>query len=503
MPIGYKQPSIPQAAEVFTDRQQPRATLEAFLDRLYRSKVRGPSGSECPLVHFYGVGGAGKTTLLRQAQAEFRQRHQMDADLEYVHLALLDLADPTLNVASPGEEILWKLRCSLQHARLATPLFDCVYVLMWEEAHQGQSFQIPRAKSQDMIDSGLGILDTLVDSAGLFKGARALWGKGVNHRQRQRAAEKWGATSPETWPQNERRQRLAQLLYFDIVDALENTPSLRLGLLIDEFERIQATKRMDRNAQDVLAELLVGLFFSDSEAVQKRFCTIVMGREVLRWNTLYNPEWETLIESHILGGLSAADAREFLVEKVAPWFAERGKVEISNSLVRWQDEILALTNTGRVDESEHLPFHLDLVVEAICMNPQNFSPTLLADKSSQYKALEDRFLRYLKVQDERLLNALQALALAISFDRSLFDDLIDEKYIVGFAKPDFESIVGDDHSYVGPSPAFEGYHLFHRQMQLALVNSLISTPEGKNKANEILQKIIEYQIKAAQFESSG
>lgn len=499
----------PDASVVFTDREEPRETFSQFFERLYKRNVRGETGGKAPLLYFYGVGGVGKTTLLTQAHKEFCDRFGGEIDFVSVHVAHLDLHGLQLGANLPMPDMLWLLRNALVHDKLSTPLFDCVYLLLWEAENPGRKLDLPKSagwkaigKTIDSYDDIAKQIDQFADSNGLVKWVRQRWDQGVQAWRRKRVAERWGDIHPSEWSQQQRRERLGELLWMDIVDSLESDPLLRVALLIDEFERIQTTEPKASDAQTALADLLGALVASDSEAVRQRLCVAMMGREKLRWEITHDPDWKPLIESHILGGLSERDAKGFLIDKVATWYRNKGNERAANAIIDHQNEILRVTNSAiDGEEPSHLPFHLDLVLDVVNTAPEKFSAELLANEAGHRRALEDRFLRYLKGHNDQLLKTLQVLALCQSFDRTLFDYLLSERVIVGFAPSDFMQIVGEDHSYVGPNPNLPGSHLFHRQMQLALINSQLTTDEVKSGTRERLGKVLEYFIQQAQFDS--
>lgn len=497
-------PKRPQASDTFTDRDEPRAILRSRFGRLYERQVRGKGGLEPSLVSFYGVGGVGKTTLLNRAISEFHQSLKDETDRDFVHLALLDLNGQEMGPQLPGPALLWLLRNALQHHQITTPLFDCVYLLYWEDDHPGQSLKIPGPRARDLFGAAVEQVDELIESGGMLKGFLRLWDNGVQAKQRRRVAERWNGIHPSQWSRRERQERMGELLWMDLVNILEEKPLLRLGILIDEYERIQSSAPNEGDAQSAIADLLGNLLVNAPDDVRKRCCVVVMGREILRWEELHGAEWRPLIESHILGGLTTEDARKFLLDKVVPWFVKNGQAPIAEALRTQEKGILELTLSSTTDEwNGHLPFHLDLVIESACMDPAGFSPSQLANDPKHRSRLEDRFLGYLKGRDSNLLKALQALALAISFDRPLFEHLIREQCIVGYAAQEFLTIVGEDHSYIRPHPTIPGNHLFHGQMQTSLVNSQIRVAERKSGAAEVLRKILDYRVSAAQFESQA
>ena len=499
----------PDASVVFTDREEPRETFRQFFERLYKRNVRGESGGEAPLLNFYGVGGVGKTTLLIHAAKEFRDQFGDKTDFASVHLAHLDLHGLELGASLPMPDMLWRLRNALVHDMLRTPLFDCVYLLLWEADNPGRKLDLPKSAGWRSICNAIDAYDgiakhsgELVDSNGLLKWVRQLLGQGLLAKRRKRVGELWGDIHPHEWTKQQRRERLGELLRMDIVDSLESTPLLRVALLIDEFERIQTTAPKAGDAQKALADFLRALFTSDSEAVRQRFCVAMMGREKLRWEETHDSNWMPLIESHILGGLSERDAKAFLIDKVATWYRNTKNESPANAIIHHQNEILRVTNSANDgEEPSHLPFHLDLVLDVINASPEKFSAELLANEPNHKRELEDRFLRYLKGHDDKLLKALQSLALCHSFDRPLFDYLLSEQVIVGYAPSEFMQLVGEDHSYVGANPNLPGTYLFHRQMQLALINSQLITDEIKAGTRERLCKVLEFFIQAAQFDS--
>ncbi|WP_211203884.1 AAA family ATPase, partial [Candidatus Accumulibacter phosphatis] len=64
---------------------------------------------------------------------------------------MLDLHGQSMGKNLPGPELLWLLRNALRHQQIATPLFDCVYLLYWAEDHPGQSLEVPKPDWRDVF----------------------------------------------------------------------------------------------------------------------------------------------------------------------------------------------------------------------------------------------------------------------------------------------------------------------------------------------------------------
>jgi tetratricopeptide (TPR) repeat protein len=496
---------VPKADDFFTDRDEPREILANFFECLYRSKVRGDSGREASLLNFYGVGGVGKSSLLRQAQAEFRAKNRHQTDYSQVQLAHLDLTGLELGKDIPSYELFWKLRNELLHDQLRTTLFDSVYLRIWHADHPGQKMEAPKTKSQDWMELGLDNLVDLTGGTSVLKAARMLWEKAKTRKSFKLIQEILGGKSPEECDRRELVKALPLFLTADIVQAFESNLLLRVALCIDEYEQIQEIQARELSAESCLLELL-GELLTDP-ATRDRFAVVVMGREILRWDRVYDdPEWQPLIESHILSGLSEQDARIFLIDRIAPWLVSNDQLAAAQALIEHQDAILELTRSGpEASRDGCLPLHLDLIVTVARQEAEKFSPELLVNPKGQRERIEERFLRYLKRSDERRLEALQLLAFAPAFDRSLFDYLVSSQLIIGYRPSDFAVVLGGEgeytDSFIRHHPTWPGYYVFHRQMQTSLVNSTLNASFGTSGVKERLQKMQQFYIDRAQFDT--
>lgn len=491
---GLKAPS---AELVFTDREEPRAILSHFFSKIFYSKVQSKNYYEAPLLNFYGVGGVGKSTLLKKSRSEFENRFSSDTSWLGVHVGFLDLQGLPLGENIPGHYFLWKLRNVIHHDMLTTPLFDSVFALIWQTENPGIALEIPRSTAKDWFDIGLSNLTDLAECTMVVKWSMGLWKKAVNNYRNNQIRDLVIGQPPSEWDHRTRIEALLRLLWQDIYNAFEKNGVLRVALLIDEFEKIQTQSKIERGAETLLVELIGELFACD--VVKNRFAVVVMGREKLRWNCVYRePIWEQWIDSHILGGLSKNDAQEFLLNRIAPWFKANGYPSIAEQFETRCDYILDEARSEEVcEQAGVLPFHLDLFVHVACNELEGFTPELLSN-SGGHAELEFRFLRYLKHHDEKRLAAYQTLALSQTFNKELFAYLVNENVIGSYLPSQFDEIVGgtdgETFSYISSHPSIEGYFIFHRQMQLSLINSILNNSYGSEGAKERLTNIIEYYL---------
>lgn len=135
---------------LFTGRSEERERLRTFFADL-------ADLAACPakvILNPYGVSGVGKTAILQLAIAECR------SDCRRTHVVALDLDSQSWTPTSPLSDFFWNLRCQMV---FSTPVFDCLYFLLWRIEHPGQKFilndSILRTLLEDSGDLG-GVLST-------------------------------------------------------------------------------------------------------------------------------------------------------------------------------------------------------------------------------------------------------------------------------------------------------------------------------------------------------
>lgn len=455
----------PRALALFTDREDERAVIHAFLSRLQDGRLH-----ERPSVlNFYGVGGVGKTKLREKALSEYRLRLEQDIHLSVPpHIAEIDLDSDSVTPNLPIAQLIGRVRTALHRHGIRTPLFDYLYLVWWAEENPHQSINLKRrAETEGMTAGFFDIADLASNLASLFgavlpvsavaKGIRTLIPKLGNWFEHTRARQRFGGLL-EYWSQRERIERMPIMLAHDLLDAIAHQPQIAICIVIDGFERVQS-RESKPDAQWALSALIAEVLrctdiipAPDGKPLRGRVGFMVFGREKLRWSELYAREsvrtnWRKEINDHAqLQGLSEQDARGFLVESAARLEREHGNELVAELIERHVAPILQAASE-RLPEREpsFLPYYLDLAVLLIRENAHHFEPAMLGSTPGE---LERRFLRNL---EDRHRKALQALALSLEFDRKTFEFLIERGLASGYTPVDFDWLVGDHWSFVTPT----------------------------------------------------
>jgi len=502
--------SPPRALALFTDRNEQRADLDAHLERLRL----GLGHTQGAVLSFHGVGGVGKTTLREKGIADFRAKLARDRySIAPFALAELDLDSDSIRPDLPVALFLGRVRTALHKAGIATPLFDYVYLTWLQAEHPDQAITLRRHTPGEGTMAGLLDLADLIGNLGAAVGLSVpsmATAQGFNKLfprlgewfRHSRAHQRFDA-SPQSWSQRERTERMPTVLALDLLEAIAHHPQTALCLVIDGFERVQSRESRP-DAQWALATLVAEVLRCadtlpppDGKPLRGRIGFIVFGREKLRWTEFYGRErvrtdWAREINDQAeLLGLTEDDARGFLVEKAAAWERAQGRHEIAGLIERHLDAILrAAAERLPGKPPSFLPYYLDLAVLMIRDNAGAFTPDLLGDTPAE---LERRFLRNLAPQH---LRALQALAVALEFDRGIFDLLRERGDIEGH---DFAWLVGEHWSFVNPVGDRPGFHGFHRHMQASLIASL--TPaEERAWARDVLTALLDRLFERMRFE---
>ncbi|PTQ79593.1 tetratricopeptide repeat protein [Nitrosospira multiformis] len=502
---------MPRELALFCDRTQERTAIDRFLSNLHQG-----NGHNYPSVlSYYGVGGVGKTRLYQKSVIDFRERMEQDMyNLMPPKMAEVDLDSDSVRLDSPIAQILGRVRMALHREGIKTPAFDYLYLAWWNEENPGQSIDLSRSTGSEKIGVFLDVVELASGLASLFGMELPKIGVAPSLHKLYSHMHDWFVHSrvrqrfdgmPENWSQAERIERMPILLASDLLDAIAHQPQTSICLIIDGFERVQSRELLP-DAQRALARLVSEVLrckeiipLSENKLLRARIGFIILGREKLRWPELYANErvsqnWQQEIDAHAqLLGLTEEDARSFLIDLAAPWEREHGRENVAQLIERHTAQILeaALENSKESNQS-FLPYYLDLAVMLIRDNAHDFEPNMLGKSPSD---LALRFLRYLKGEHRE---ALQALALALEFDRETFAYLIERGYIRGYLVAHFAGLVGDNWSFATPVGNRPGFHSFHRHMQDSLAASMVMREE-RERAAEIVEALLERQFERARF----
>jgi tetratricopeptide (TPR) repeat protein len=321
------------ASRRFTDREQPRSLFEQALS--------GPPPDRCRVLVWYGVGGQGKTAL----RNEFERLVSSDLAREPpVALSVLDFERPFLR--NPIEAVL-HLRFELAAAGLKFPTFDIAFAQLFALEYPGADIrqrypQLFRGRENEVLSDLLELAEAAADAA-----EKAIFGVKLLYKYGTRLAgwlgDWWASAGAreqigrlQALPANKIREQLPAYLGADLARDVSAPGAPRVLVMLDAYEALwrdaprgaQENLRVDGWVRTLVEHARGALF-------------LVFCRDQLRWSELH-PKWENVLEQHLLGGLSDADADWFLKG------AGIGSTPIRERIVRAADG---------------LPFYLDLCVD--------------------------------------------------------------------------------------------------------------------------------------------
>ncbi|WP_298622191.1 tetratricopeptide repeat protein [uncultured Zoogloea sp.] len=495
-------PPVPSADDIFTDREAARDVLRGFFDEL----LARPFAPSRPLIQvFHGVGGAGKSALCKKAVDDYRadMSDQGGYPLAFAHV---DLDNDRVTPAYPVFDLFaGRLRPALKDAGCALPLFD-LYCLAWHGSSLGDG-RVSAEEVQDFLGTQQKAAEVagsfwapLTDFATSLKAVDLVRKAGIAFRaarQARRYAQRFPGLELTELREADFKRHAAEVLAGDLLDFLteqgeRNGHPRAVCITLDGFERIQSAACAD-DAQWALQELCSRLAVHDP---QPRCGFALFGRNRLQWRELYDqrddaPEdtWDALLEQHLVGGLGEDDARHFL-DRAEAWYAARPADPHCAAIlpiVRGEREAILDAAEESAGEQPARIFHLyslDLALRQIGSHHRHFDAGKHLGRG--HKDLQQRFLRYM---DETLRSAMQALALALTFDEAVFRLLVEKHAIKDMPIQGFHDLVGPGNGHVLPTGA--GYR-FHGKMQEALLAHLHDQPNGSQKAATVIEILVDH-----------
>ncbi|MBN8552301.1 MAG: tetratricopeptide repeat protein [Caulobacterales bacterium] len=379
--------ALPQrsASELFTDREDHRARFGRALDDVQALDVYR-------VVTWYGVGGQGKSAL----QAEFgrmleRARGQwVNARGRRLASGLVDLENPANR--NPAQALL-SLRLQLaEHGGLTFPAFDLAFARYFSLDQPGKDI---RATHPELFRAGSEVLSDVLglaeDVANVIPGYAFLTKYGAKLAAR-------GAEAMQTWWDRRGRALLVGIdelsidqlagalpkyLGYDLCEAMAADRGPRVVIRFDTHEALWRDRGLKDGPGALLADDWLRRLVQDTPGA----VVIITGRDKLRWGEI-DAAWDEVLEQHLLGGLSHADATEFLT-----------RAGISDAAIR--DRMIAAA-AGEPGEGA-LPYYLDLEREthdAIVARGVTPSPNQFGGGRAEILA---RFLAHLDPETERRL----------------------------------------------------------------------------------------------------
>lgn len=379
--------ALPQrsASELFTDREDARARFTRALD--------DPQALDAyRAITWYGVGGQGKSAL----QAEFgrmieRARGQwVNARGRRLASGLVDLENPANR--NPAQALL-SLRLQLaEHGGLKFPAFDLAFARYFGLDQPGKDI---RATHPELFRQGSEVLGDVLglaeDVANVIPGYAFLTKYGSKLVAR-------GAEAMQTWWDRRGRTLLVGLdelsvdqlaaalpkyLGYDLCEAMTAERGPRVVIRFDTHEALWRDRGLKDGPGALLADDWLRRLVQDTPGA----VVIITGRDKLRWGEI-DADWDTVLEQHLLGGLSDEDAAAFLA-----------KAGVGDEAVRARMITAAAGEPGE----GCLPYYLDLEREthdAIVAGGAVPTPDQFGGGRAEILA---RFLAHLDPETERRL----------------------------------------------------------------------------------------------------
>ena len=472
--------SKPNALEIFTDRIEEQKLLREILSPQPSQDL----GARVLLTQFYGVGGVGKSTLYLRALEIAANDYEKN-----VTVIATSFDDNRWGPSSPFTDVLAELCRCLVEQKIIPELTVVLLALHGQQTGRN-------GESVGGLDAGWQMAFTAMEKGADLTGIPGLgmvvksaqWVRERSKRQtlRQRLVDLG------LWPEEaygklnllDLEKKLSTALYYDLVDWLKAHPRQHLRLLLDGFERLQSSERKE-DAQRRLQELIGYFSGQDNRDACDRFRTVIFGRNMLRWDEIYDdPSWREYWNLHILGGLAEADARDFL-SKTRTWFAAKGQTALNATLLEYEERMLDAADETVGVHRVFYPFYLKLAVELVERAHQTGKEFELGRAPAE---LQDRFFRYL---EPRELRALMVLSLSEVFDEELFDWLAKER-LIEYSQHSFHSQLRREHSYIQAVEGKPGEWRFHRIMEDALHARWHSTAELKKEGANLIKSLLNY-----------
>ncbi len=427
---------------------------------------------------FYGVGGVGKTTLCKKAMETASKAKST------VVVAMLNLDSDDWSPTRSFAGFLAGLVNQLSQGGISSPLTQ-VLLLMHSQVDAREHI----AKSSSELWAGaIGLLDQATQAIGISGVGLLVQGVQWLKDRKQQADVCRRLRELGLWPDEteggrinlpDLEEKLAQAFYEDLRQSAAQGKSLRI--LLDGFERIQARERR-KDCQQLLQKWAGYLAADEDESLIGRIRLLIFGRDKLKWDELYDdPSWLEYITQHLLEGLGEADARDFIA-KYAEWLKDHNQVKAADAVLEHTNAILDAADEGGGEDRRIYPYYLDL---AVYMVHDGAKQNKIPDLGRAPGELQERFFRYLKSEE---LHLLKILALAEKFDADLFDALVRESRVAGFAVGTFVSAVANDRSYV--TEIAPGMYQFHRLMAKALQDQWLKSDVERQQGGEAVRWLL-------------
>ena len=321
-----------QAQRVFTDREHPIG--------LFKTAFDGSQGiDDYKVIGWYGIGGQGKTALAREIKRLATE--QLPKEHESVKCAF---AKVDLETAKNRSAIQALLSIRLQLGKTfgsKFPCFDVGFARYFAETQPGIDI---REKHPELFKGESELLQDLIDLAD--DEIEKIFGVGTLYKwamRKGREALEWYnqqgkdiLNGLDHLDDDQIIENLPKYLGADIYILKEKYPDARIAIAFDAYEAFWRDYNSKDSVENAHADAWVRQFVKETPGV----LILVFGRDKLRWDEV-DTDFVGVVETHVLGGLSDADADLFLQ-----------RVPVDEESIR---ERIVTTSAG-------LPFYLDIQV---------------------------------------------------------------------------------------------------------------------------------------------
>ena len=461
---------------MFTDRVSERELL---------ARLMAPHAKEAVMVDhdfltvFYGVGGVGKSTLCRKVVASSA------VDYPEVMLVVLNLDFGKWTRDSGFAPFLVALVEQFLAVGISTPLVQTL-LLMYSRADSG--LQVSQG-SAGLWSGAVAVLDQATQAVGIpgiglvIQGAQWLKDrkKQADVAKRLRDLGLWPDDNEGKADLLDMEEKMAGALYEDLKAWAVEGRNLRI--LLDGFERIQSRERR-RDCQMLVQRFAGFIAASEEPELASRIRMLVFGRDKLRWDEIYeDPGWNDYWSQHLLAGLGETDAIEFL-NKHSDWLSFHGDTVGAAAIQNHTKQILDAADEQIGGERSIYPYYLDLSVDLVLQAAREGRTPDLGKTPGE---LQDRFFRYLDPAERHLL---KLLALAETFDAVMFDALVRNQRVSGYAVGTFLTTVAEGRSYV--SSGDHGCFRFHRLMEEALQDEWMKSDSDRQQGRDAVLWLLDH-----------
>ncbi|MBT2677806.1 tetratricopeptide repeat protein [Bacillus sp. ISL-35] len=422
------------ASRQFTDREEPKLS--------FRKAMKSLSHQEYKVLVFYGVGGIGKTRLLKELMG---LTDSIDGNSIKISIDFREVKH-----REPSEALIWFRQQLANENGIKFTTFDLAYAVYWRRMRPQQSLKADR-KTIPFLEEGnfVGELITQLENIPVVQWIPKTIKLIDGFAQYKEILQWWTRTGKDilTDLKDMHPKDIEEMLLVywasDLIDWIKRTGK-NVIFFYDTYEALWESERTIGSIGDKdewIREFI--LQFEDVPVLN-----VICGREKITWDKL-NPEWECVVEQHLMGELSPTDCKSFL-----------NSCGITDEGI--QEKI--------IQGSEGLPYYLDLMVDTYQLVSRNSIPHV-NDFSRRPDEVLQRFLKYL---DRSEKETLKVLSIPRYWTEELFCQLVNE-FNTFYPTTAYQQLC--DFSFISESEQ-RGYWSMHKLMKEGLCDQVQSESQS-------------------------